>query len=477
MTKTLPVLSFAKLETGMPMPHLLDIQTRAFQALLQPDGRGSERTDIGLERVFKEIFPIQDVNGNYSLEFVKYALGEPKYSVEECIERDMTFAAPLKATLRLIVWEDLEDGERRPRDIIEKEVYLGDLPLLTGLGTFIINGAERVVVSQLVRSPGVYFTADIDPATGRKLTAAKLIPNRGAWLEFETSSKNVVSVKVDRKRRIPVTVLLRAIDEDESGQLSDEELGTDERIRALLADLDTALEVLGRGEAFGIYPEGTRSPDGKLLHRGRTGVARLALAGGVPIVPCGLIGTDEVQPKDAKFPRLVGRPKVVVRFGRPLDFSRHADQAHDRRDRDRHTPIAVIPIVGDISEGHLIQKPFQFLVYLSNGPRNRADFQQLAGRFPRLRAAGTLYESHRSLDGRDDRRERDSFSGQRQGVSALGAAEGINTLIFGVTFHEYTSTQKGRRCIHSFLIKTRYKLDFRFHTLQDKCNLPATKGS
>src|SRR2546426_5622600 len=102
MTKTMPVLSFAKLDEGMPMPHLLDIQTRAFQSLLQPDGKGAERTDIGLERVFKDVFPIQDVNGNYSLEFVKYALGEPKYTVEECIERDMTYSVPLKATLQLV---------------------------------------------------------------------------------------------------------------------------------------------------------------------------------------------------------------------------------------------------------------------------------------------------------------------------------------------------------------------------------------
>src|SRR5438270_327014 len=101
-TKTLPVLSFAKLDQGMPMPHLLDIQTRAFASLLQPDGKGAERTDVGLERVFKDVFPIQDVNGNYSLEFVKYGLGEPKYSVEECIERDMTYSVPLKATLQLV---------------------------------------------------------------------------------------------------------------------------------------------------------------------------------------------------------------------------------------------------------------------------------------------------------------------------------------------------------------------------------------
>src|SRR5207237_9125034 len=136
-TMTLPVLSFAKLDQGMPMPHLLDIQTRAFASLLQPDGKGAERTDVGLERVFKDVFPIQDVNGNYSLEFVKYALGESKYSVEECIERDMTYSVPLKATLQLA--RMAEGGEptktKRPKDIIEKEVYLGGLPSLLPLRT------------------------------------------------------------------------------------------------------------------------------------------------------------------------------------------------------------------------------------------------------------------------------------------------------------------------------------------------------
>src|SRR5467141_3363418 len=126
MTKTtLPQLSFAKLPTGMPMPHLLDIQTRAFQSLLQPDGKDGARSDVGLERVFKDLFPIQDVNGNYSLEFVKYGLGEAKYTVEECIERDMTYSVPLKATLQLVVMEEVGEGKaKRPKNIIEKEVYL-----------------------------------------------------------------------------------------------------------------------------------------------------------------------------------------------------------------------------------------------------------------------------------------------------------------------------------------------------------------
>jgi DNA-directed RNA polymerase subunit beta len=204
-----PAVGFNKLLTGMAMPNMLDVQLRAFRSLLRTDAAAQEREDVGLERVFNEVFPISDVNEKFSLEFVSYALGEPKYSVEECIERDMTFAAPLKATLRLVVWEELEDGERRPKDIIEKEVYLGDLPLLTDLGTFIINGAERVIVSQLHRSPGVVFEESVHP-NGTKLFSSRIIPFRGSWVEFTVDIHDVVYVHIDKKKKFPATALLRA---------------------------------------------------------------------------------------------------------------------------------------------------------------------------------------------------------------------------------------------------------------------------
>ncbi len=208
MATTLPVISFGKLPSVMPMPHLLDVQTRSFSALLSPDGEGG-RADISLERVFREVFPITDVNGNYSLEFVKYAVGEPKYTVEECIERDMTYSAPLKATLRLVVMEALEGGGKRPKNIIEKEVYLGELPILTPLGTFVINGAERVVVSQLHRSPGVVFEETVHP-NGQRLYSARIIPFRGSWVEFTVDIHDVVYVHIDKKKKFPATALLRA---------------------------------------------------------------------------------------------------------------------------------------------------------------------------------------------------------------------------------------------------------------------------
>jgi DNA-directed RNA polymerase subunit beta len=209
MPDMLNQISFAKLEHGMEMPHLLDIQTRAFEALLQLDAASHDREDVGLERVFKDLFPITDVHENYSLEFVRYSLGEPKYSVEECIERDMTYSAPLKATLQLVVNEEV-NGAKRPRNIIEKEVYLGELPLLTGLGTFVINGAERVIVSQLHRSPGVVFEESTHP-NGQRLISARIIPFRGSWVEFTVDIHDVIFVHIDKKKKFPATALLRAL--------------------------------------------------------------------------------------------------------------------------------------------------------------------------------------------------------------------------------------------------------------------------
>src|SRR3982750_247086 len=209
MPELMKQISFAKLDTGMEMPHLLDIQTRAFESLLQLDAVSQNREDIGLERVFKDLFPIADVHENFSLEFKSYALGEPKYSVAECIERDMTYSAPLKATLQLIVFETTETGVKRPKNIIEKEVYLGELPLLTPLGTFVINGAERVIVSQLHRSPGVVFEESTHP-NGQRLISARIIPFRGSWVEFTVDIHDVVYVHIDKKKKFPATALLRA---------------------------------------------------------------------------------------------------------------------------------------------------------------------------------------------------------------------------------------------------------------------------
>ncbi|MDP6606850.1 MAG: DNA-directed RNA polymerase subunit beta [Dehalococcoidia bacterium] len=201
------------------MPYLIQISKDSYDQFLHTT----------LRTLLDEISPIEDfTGGRMELRFGEYRIEEPEYTEREARLRDRTFDAPLRVNVQL---EIKETGE-----IKEQELFLGDLPLMTDHGTFIINGAERVVVSQLVRSPGVYFTAAPDPATGRRLTAAKLIPNRGAWLEFETDKKNVLYVKVDRKRRIPISVLLRAIDMDDDKD--DEDLGHDDAVRAMLQDVD-----------------------------------------------------------------------------------------------------------------------------------------------------------------------------------------------------------------------------------------------
>ena len=237
-----PVVSFAKLHAAMPMPNLLDVQTRAFGKLIETDAAELETWDFCLDRVFEDIFPVSDLNGTLSLEYVSCQLGEPKYSEEECIERDMTFAAPLKATLRLVHWEKTGRKKRRADTIIEKEVYLGDLPLLTHLGTFIINGAERVVVSQLHRSPGVVFEEDIHP-NGARLNKARIIPFRGSWVEFTIDINDICYVHIDKKKKFPATALLRAF-----GYGTDPEiyrLFFEERPAAVPGPDDDARELLG----------------------------------------------------------------------------------------------------------------------------------------------------------------------------------------------------------------------------------------
>ena len=212
--------NFGKHQQVLQMPFLIQMPRSSYDQFL----------NVGLRQLLEEISPIEDFTGSrLELRFGDYRLEEPKYSEREARDRDTTYAAALRVRVELLV---KETGE-----VKEQELFMGDLPAMTSYGTFIINGAERVVVSQLVRSPGVYFTATPDPATGRRLTACKLIPNRGAWLEFETSNRDILSVKVDRKRRIPITVLLRAIDAEEG--VPEEELGSEERVRALLEAVDT----------------------------------------------------------------------------------------------------------------------------------------------------------------------------------------------------------------------------------------------
>src|SRR3954454_6541245 len=221
---------FAKIAEVQPIPDLITIQRQSFKWF----------KDEGLRELFAEISPILDFTSkNMELELAVqgpngepgYSFGEPKLSEEECRDRDATFASPLRVRMRLTIKSGEAAGE-----IKEQEIFMGDFPMMTANGTFVINGAERVVVSQLVRSPGVYFTLDEDASSGRLMCMGKLIPSRGAWLEFQTSNKCVLSTKVDRKRKIPITTLLRAVAAVSPGSPLGE--GTDDELRALFAQDD-----------------------------------------------------------------------------------------------------------------------------------------------------------------------------------------------------------------------------------------------
>ena len=219
-------MSFARIEEALAVPDLIEVQKNSYKSFLKE----------GLREVLADVSPITDYSESLILEFTDYSLDDkPKYTVEKCKERDATYAAPLKVTVRLT--------NRDTHEIKESEVFMGDFPLMTEHGTFIINGAERVIVSQLVRSPGVYFSKAIDK-TGAFLFSAQMIPNRGAWIEYETDANGVVFARIDRARKLPVTVLLRAM-----GVESDEEIirlfGNDEHVAATLTRDAAALNDKG----------------------------------------------------------------------------------------------------------------------------------------------------------------------------------------------------------------------------------------
>ncbi|MFN8152639.1 MAG: hypothetical protein U0R24_16145, partial [Solirubrobacterales bacterium] len=206
--------SFGRIPEVTVMPNLIEVQRQSYEHFLQMHVVPAQRELSGLEEVFRSVFPIKDFADRAALDFVKYELEEPKYDVEECHQRGMTFAAPLRVTLRLIVWDvDDETGSRSVRDIKEQDVYMGDMPLMTDNGTFVVNGTERVIVSQMHRSPGVFFDHDRGKthSSGKFLYSARIIPYRGSWLDFEFDAKDLVYVRIDRRRKLPVTTLLLAL--------------------------------------------------------------------------------------------------------------------------------------------------------------------------------------------------------------------------------------------------------------------------
>ncbi|MFN7132194.1 MAG: DNA-directed RNA polymerase subunit beta, partial [Myxococcales bacterium] len=206
--------SFSKIPKIIDIPNLIDIQKHSFDKFLQLNVPPEKREDVGLQGVFQDVFPIKDFNETSSLEFVSYHLEKPKYDVDECHQRGMTFSAPIKVVVRLVVWDkDEETGAQSIRDVKEQEVYFGEIPLMTSNGTFIINGTERVVVSQLHRSPGAFFDHDKGKShsSGKLLYNARIIPYRGSWIDFEFDHKDILYVRIDRRRKLPATVLIRAL--------------------------------------------------------------------------------------------------------------------------------------------------------------------------------------------------------------------------------------------------------------------------
>ena len=205
---------FGHIKEVAEMPNLIEVQKASYDQFLMVEEPQGGRLDEGLQAVFRSVFPISDFSGTSMLEFVRYEFEPPKYDVDECRQRGMTYAAPLKVTLRLIVFDiDEETGAKSVKDIKEQDVYMGDIPLMTMNGTFVVNGTERVIVSQMHRSPGVFFDHDKGKthSSGKLLFAARVIPYRGSWLDIEFDAKDIVFARIDRRRKIPVTSLMYAL--------------------------------------------------------------------------------------------------------------------------------------------------------------------------------------------------------------------------------------------------------------------------
>ncbi|WP_026261462.1 DNA-directed RNA polymerase subunit beta [Kiloniella laminariae] len=235
---------FGRITEVSTMPNLIEVQKASYDQFLQVGVPASERKKTGLQEVFESIFSIKDFADKAELQFLRYELEQPKFDVEECQQRGITFAAPLKVTLRLVVWDVDEDtGARSIRDIKEQDVYMGDLPMMTRHGTFVVNGTERVIVSQMHRSPGVFFDHDRGKthSSGKFLFAARVIPYRGSWLDFEFDAKDMAYVRIDRRRKLPATTLLLALDNEETVQRR--------------AELAEAGQALAPQEATGMSPE------------------------------------------------------------------------------------------------------------------------------------------------------------------------------------------------------------------------------
>jgi DNA-directed RNA polymerase subunit beta len=206
-------LDFGKVQSVLDVPNLIEIQLKSFYDFIQKDVPSEKRKDVGLQSAFTSVFPVTDYNNTASIEFLEYTLSEPKFTVRECMHKGVTYASPLRIRVKLNLWETTEEGTRRLSESREQEVYIGEMPLMTETGTFVINGTERVIVSQLHRSPGVFFSHDKTKthASGRLLYSARVIPARGSWLDFEFDTRDILYVRIDRRKKLPATIVLKAL--------------------------------------------------------------------------------------------------------------------------------------------------------------------------------------------------------------------------------------------------------------------------
>jgi DNA-directed RNA polymerase subunit beta len=280
--------NFGKIKKIVEIPNLIEIQKRSYEEFLQRNVPPSERRDMGLQGVFKSVFPIKDFNETASLEFVSFSLGEPKYSVDECHERGMTYAAPHKVTIQLVIWEvDPTTGARSIKNVKEQEVYFGEIPLMTDNGTFMVNGTERVIVSQLHRSPGVFFDHDKGKthASGKLLYSARIIPYRGSWIDFEFDPRDILYVRIDRRRKFHATVLLRAL-----GMTTEDLLNYFYKTDTVMIDSKRVAKVFKADQLVGVKASrDIRSPSNELIVKEGRKITKGALkqleAAGVKEIP------------------------------------------------------------------------------------------------------------------------------------------------------------------------------------------------
>ena len=337
---------YGNIREVLEMPNLIEVQKSSYDLFLR-SGEGEGHQDgEGIQGVFQSVFPIRDFNETATLEFVKYELEKPKYDVDECQNRDMTYAAPLKVTLRLIVFDvDEATGAKSVKDIKEQDVYMGDMPLMTQNGTFIVNGTERVVVSQMHRSPGVFFDHDRGKthSSGKLLFACRIIPYRGSWLDFEFDAKDLVFARIDRRRKLPVTTLLYALGMDQEGIMT-----------AFYDTVDYSLQPAGRGQAAGwvtrFFPERVRGTRPAFdLVNAETG--EVITKAGDKVTPRLVRQLSEKGPINLLLPfdRIVGRyvARDIINEDSGLIYAEAGDEITAEYDRDGELTGGLLKVLLD----------------------------------------------------------------------------------------------------------------------------------